>query len=129
MSGKLKRFMSRIRGPVLPLGSKRYGADRRLISCAACGSRVVNPVAWHESGEAQWWVRLRCGECAWTREVTVTDDEANQLERDLNPGLFAIERTVTRLDRERMRSEMELFVAALERDLIWPMDFKRDLPR
>ena len=129
MSGRLKRFLLRIRGPMLPLGSKRYGTDRRLIMCAACGSRVVNPVAWHESGQTQWWVRLRCGECAWTREVTITDDEAKQLERDLNHGLLAIESTVARLDRERMLSEMELFVTALARDLIGPMDFKRDLPR
>jgi hypothetical protein len=114
---------------MLPLESKRDGTDRQLIMCAACGSRVVNPVAWHESGQTQWWVRLRCGECAWTREVMITDDEAKQLERDLNHGLLAIESTVARLDRERMLCEMELFVTALARDLIGPMDFKRDLPR
>ena len=129
MSGRLKRLLLRRRGPMLPLGGKRNRADRRLIACAACGSQLVNPVAWHESGETQWWVRLRCGECAWTREVTITDDEAKQLERDLDPGLIVIESIVARLDRERMLSELELFVTALERDLIGPMDFKRDLPR
>jgi hypothetical protein len=129
VSGRLKRLLLRIRGPILPLGSERHGDDRRLIACAACGSRVVNPVAWHENGETQWWVRLRCGESAWTREVTITDDEAKQFDRDLDPGLLAIQSTVARLDRERMLSEMERFATALERDLIGPMDFKRDPPR
>jgi hypothetical protein len=130
MSGKLKRLLLRIRGPLLPLaGVGRNRAHGRLISCAICGSSLVNPVAWHEHDETRWWVLLRCGECAWSREVIITDAEANQLERDLEPGRREIAKAAATLDRERMLWESDVFVAALRRDLIGPADFIRHLPR
>ncbi len=120
------RLLRRIRGPLLPLG--RAGRNR-LICCAICGSRVVNPVDWHEHDESRWWVMLRCGECAWSREAIVTDAEAEHLERDLAPGIREIKSAAERLDRERMIFEAEVFSAALQRDLIGPGDFARGLPR
>jgi hypothetical protein len=130
MSGRLKRLLLRIRGPILPLGDAgRNRAHDRLVCCAICGSSVVNPVDWHESDETRWWVRLRCGECAWSREAVITDAEAKQLERDLEPGLREIAKAAAKLDRERMLRETDVFVAALRRDLIGPADFGRDLPR
>jgi hypothetical protein len=130
MSGKLKRLLRRIRGPILPLGDAgRTRAHDRLICCTICGASVVNPVDWHESVESRWWVRLRCGECAWWRETLITDTEAKQLERDLEPGLREIAKAAAMLDRERMLRETEVFVAALRRDLIGPADFSRDLRR
>jgi hypothetical protein len=97
-----------------------------LIRCAICGSSVVNPVNLHEHDESRWWVRLRCGECAWSRETIITDAEAEQLERDLEPGLREIAKEAAKLDRERMIWEGEVFLAALRRDLIGPTDFARD---
>jgi hypothetical protein len=116
MSGKLKRLLLRIRGP-------------RLTDCLACGSSVVNPVDWHTHDESRWWVLLRCGECGWSREAIITDAEAEQLERDLEPGLRKIAKAEAKLDRERMVCEGEVFLAALRRDLIGPADFTRDLRR
>ena len=104
-------------------------ANSRLIVCGACGERVVNPVDWHESDASHWWVRLRCGACAWSCEAVISDDEAKRLERDLAPGLRAISSTVERLDRERMLREVDAFTAALDRDLIGPGDFARRLRR
>ena len=121
MGRKLRRLLRRIRGPVLPIGG-------RLIFCAVCGSAVVNPVDWDESDQARWWVLLRCGECTWSREAIITDNEAKQLERDLEPGLCEIARVVARLDRERMEREAESFITALRRDLISPADFAPHLP-
>ena len=130
MSGTLKRLLRCIRGPLLPLGdasrSRRCG---RLICCAICGSSVVNPVDWHEHDESRWWVVLRCGECAWSREAIITDAEAKQLERDLDPGIREIAKAAERLDRERMMWETDVFLAALRRDLIGPGDFARGHPR
>jgi hypothetical protein len=122
MSRKLSRLLRRVRGPVLPLGD-------RLIVCAVCGSSVVNPVDWDENGALHWWVRLRCGECAWSREVIITDDEANQLDRDLELGLRDIAGVVERLDRERMVREADSFITALRHDLIGPSDVAHRLPR
>ena len=44
---------------------------------------------------------------------------------DLQAALIAIERIIDRLDRERMRWEAEIFIAALARDLIGASDFAR----
>ena len=130
MKDKLKRLLRRLREPLLPGASGGgRGANERLTVCGDCGSHVVNPVDWHESDKAHWWVRLRCGVCGRSRELTITDDEATQLERDLAPGLREIATTVAGLDRERMLQEAEIFIAALERDLIDPADFARRLPR
>lgn len=130
MKDKLKRLLRRLRGRLLSGASAGgRGTNGRLTVCGNCGSHVVNPVDWHESDEAHWWVRLRCGACGGSREVTITDDEATQLERDLAPGLRQIATTVAGLDRERMLQEAEIFIAALERDLIGPADFARRLPR
>jgi hypothetical protein len=90
---------------------------------------MVNPVDWEESGETQWWVRLRCGACGESHETVITDDQAKRLERDLAPGLREIAETVDRLDRERMLSELDVFVTALERDLIGAADFAAKPPR
>ncbi len=127
---RLKRLLLRVRGPLLPIeGFDRTGAGADLAVCGACGSSVVNAVDWHEHDESSWWVLLRCGECAWSREAIVTDAEAKRFERDLAPGLREIARTIARLDRERMLWEAEVFIAALGDDLIGPADFSSDLPR
>lgn len=89
----------------------------------------MNPVDWYEADESSWWVGLRCGGCAWTREGVFSDDDVERLERDLAPGLDAIAKAVARLDRERMEREADVFIAALARDLIGPADFARRLRR
>jgi hypothetical protein len=127
MSGKIKELLRRIRGPLLPM--KETGWDGRLVGCSICGARTVNPVDWHEHGPRHWWVRLRCGECAWSREAVITDAEARQLERDLELGLREIAAVAARLDRERMENEVAVFVTALRRDLIDPADFADRLRR
>jgi hypothetical protein len=108
---------------------KETAWDGRLISCSICGSRTVNPVDWHEHDERHWWVRLRCGECAWSREAVITEAEAQQLDRDLAPGTRDIAALAERLDRERMETEVDVFVTALRRDLIGPADFAKHLRR
>ena len=130
MTGKLRQLLRRLRGPLLPLGDVgRTRWDGRLVSCSICRSRTVNPVDWHESGERHWWVMLRCGECAWVREAVITEAEARQLERDLEPGLRQIAAAAEKLDRELMAWDVEIFLDALERDLIGPADFARHLRR
>jgi hypothetical protein len=50
---RLKRLLLRLRGPLLPIeGFDRTGAGADLAVCGACGSRVVNPVDWHEHDES-----------------------------------------------------------------------------
>jgi hypothetical protein len=107
---------------MLPVGIAG-AAGGRLNVCAACHSDVVNPVDWGEHDETRWWVRLRCGACGESRETVITDDQAERLERALAAGRRTIAATVERLDRERMLWELDVVVAALERDLIGASDF------
>ena len=96
----------------------------RLDVCTSCEADYVHPVEWHESGDERWWMLLRCGECWAEREVTVGDRIANRFDVSLNAAEQEIRRAVARLDAERMATEVEVFTAALERDLIDPVDFR-----
>ena len=101
-------------------------SDRtRLEVCTNCDSDYVHPVEWSESGDEHWWMLLRCGECGAEREVTVANRIAQRFGDDLDAAEQEIKRMVARLDAERMASEVEVFAAALARDLIDPADFCR----
>ena len=97
----------------------------RLEVCTNCRSDYVHPVEWRESGDEHWWMRLRCGECRAEREVTVANADAQRFGDTLDTAEREIQRAVARLDAERMAGEVEVFAAALERDLIEPADFCR----
>ena len=86
---------------------------------------TANPVDWRVADEVRWWIRLRCGDCGWSRDVIVTDAVAHRLERDLEPGLRAIAAAADQLDRERMTQEVASFAARLDHNLIEPDDFAR----
>jgi hypothetical protein len=128
MSGTLRRFLTWLRAPLHPPAADDARDRRSLIVCRACRSELANPVDWHVVDESRWWIRLRCGECASSREVVVNDEAAHRLERDLEPGLREIAVAVARLDRERMKGEVDAFVAELEHDLIHADDFGRSKP-
>src|SRR4051812_48522546 len=97
----------------------------RLEVCTICRSAYVHPVEWSESGDEHWWMLLRCGECRVEREVTVANAIAQRFSDSLDTAEREIGRTVARLDAERMAGEVEVFAAALARDLIDPGDFCR----
>ena len=81
-------------------------------------------VSWHEQGEANWWIRLRCGECGLVREVEVSNDEAKHYEAELDRGVAKIASMLAILDRARLVAEADTLKTALERDLIGPDDFR-----
>ena len=99
-----------------------------LHVCPDCRRDCVVPVDWHTADDDHWWLRLRCGECGGTCELTVTDDEAARFERDLAVGMATIRGVVAALDRESMEHELTTLVAALQRDLIDASDFARRGP-
>jgi hypothetical protein len=97
--------------------------EGRLIDCVACGTDYVCAVDWEETDDVHWWIRLRCGACGTVREVVVADDDAGQLDRALSVHTAMMERALAQLDRERMVADIDVFVAALDRDLIDPSSF------
>ena len=77
------------------------------------------------AGRRSWWIRLRCGECESVREVVVSDDTAQRYDTRLGQGMAEIERSLRRLERDRMAEYAETFATALELDLLDAGDFAR----
>jgi hypothetical protein len=78
---------------------------------------------WEPSDEQHWSIVMRCGECGSWYEITIADERARQLDRELDRDQRAIRQVLDAMDRERMAAEVEGFVTALGRDLIDPADF------
>ena len=97
----------------------------RLELCPACGTDFVNPVEWSAVEDHSWWMHLRCAQCDHTREVTVSNAEAERYDEALDSRADPIARAVRKLDLERMAATVESLIVALQRDLIGPADFAR----
>ena len=121
----MRRNTPRLRGLIGRLVRPARRLQSRLVVCVGCHADFVNPVSWHELSETHWWIRLRCGECGFVREVEVTNEEAQSFEHELDRGVEQIAAAFVRLDRERMIADSDAMKAALERDLIDPGDFCR----
>ncbi len=91
--------------------------------CPVCGSPLVYPMDWDRSGPASWTMILRCPECETRREVTLGRASVEELNRELYQGAQAIAREADLMTRRNFEDEVERMVAALECDLILPMDF------
>lgn len=124
-AGVMRRNISRLLGPLRRLRRTAYPMPARLLDCERCDSDYVIPVAWQESGELDWCIRLRCGECGFVRDVEVSNEEAKRFERELDRGVREIASTVARLEHERMIADAYALTTALQRDLIDPGDFCR----
>ena len=98
--------------------------DSGLIVCVTCGSDFVSPIEWAEHDEANWWIRLRCGQCGELREAIVSQEVADRYDRALDRTIETMVATLARLDRERMTAEVEAFTTALRLDLYDVADFK-----
>jgi hypothetical protein len=104
--------------------ARRFGvSEAGLHRCVVCGSDCVCPVDWETDGPEHWLIRLRCGECDVWRDARASNAEAKALDLVLDRQVAQIARAVAAIDGERMRVAAEVFVLALERDLIGPADF------
>ena len=96
-----------------------------LELCPACGTDFVHPLEWSAIEDHSWWMYLRCAQCEHTREVTVSNREAERFDEALDLRVDPIARAARRLDLERMTATVESLIVALQRDLIGPADFAR----
>jgi hypothetical protein len=108
-------WLRSLMGPRLPL-------PRDVLVCRECGGDWVNPTAWDEA-PAGWLVSLRCGACGDERTQVLTKAEAKRFNQSLDLGFAEISKAADALAGERMRSWVETFASALERDLIGVDDF------
>ncbi len=66
---------------------------------------------------------LRCPECETRREVTVGRTMIERINHSLQHSTRELARETERFMRRNFEEEAERIIAALERDLILPMDF------
>ena len=81
------------------------------------------PVEAEALDHGRWGLRLRCGRCGTYRDVVVSDDVAKRYAVDLQREMEEIAAALERHDHERMTAEAEVFIAALEYDIIDAEDF------
>jgi hypothetical protein len=96
----------------------------RLDLCGVCGAEFVCPVRWSESGPADWWLLLRCGECGTSREVVASNAAVAEYDSQLDDGMRDINAAAERLVREALAAEADTLSAALRRDLLGADDFR-----
>jgi hypothetical protein len=94
-----------------------------LHICVDCGSELVYPVQWEESGPVNWNVLLHCPNCDIYREGIFTQETVETFDEELDRGADALARDYKRLIRANMAEEIERFVGALTSDAILPEDF------
>ena len=82
-------------------------------------------MSWEPDGEELWSIDLRCGDCGHSWNRSIPNDRAKRFDLELDADVHVLQRTLRRLERERMAADVDAFVAALERDLIQPADFAR----
>ena len=108
-----------------PTDSAASASSTGLEVCLVCGRDFVQPVNWEPLGEDRWWMFLRCGECGVSRDVTITNAEAERYETALHGRAALLSAAARKLEAERMADEVDVFVQALQHDLIDAADFAR----
>lgn len=91
--------------------------------CPLCHSPLVHPTDWQRTGPTVWRITLRCPNCETTRTVQLSREEVEQYNRVLYEGTEMLARQAEQLTRRHFQEETDKFVAALEADLILPIDF------
>jgi hypothetical protein len=118
-----------VRKIVLPSGRQieivTFNDDtvRQLHLCMHCGSDLVQPIAWSETGDGRWDLLLECPNCGRTESGTFTRLQVEQLEERLDEGLAAMLTDLQRLSQANMSADVDRFLAALDADMILPEDF------
>ena len=91
--------------------------------CPNCDSILVQPGNWHELGDGNWNVELRCPECRWRDRHSYSQDEVDRYEVELNRGGQQLIQDFRAVSTANMEEEADRFAAALETDSILPEDF------
>lgn len=97
--------------------------DDDLCLCPACGRDLVYPLEWAPAGLQTWRVDLRCPECEWHGTGIYGQAIIDRFDDALDAGTQAFLDDLERLTRGNMEEQTELFLNALNRDLILPEDF------
>ena len=102
--------------PAVPLDAEPH-------VCPLCKSALVYPTDWQRVAAAAWRITLRCPNCETVRTQTLAREQVERLNRALYEGTEKLARQADKLARHNFEEETVRFVAALDADQIWPIDF------
>lgn len=94
-----------------------------LHVCVSCAGELVYPLDWDEAHPGHWRILLRCPECESTREGVFAQAAVERLDDELDRATGALLSDFRRMAHANMAEEIELFIRALDADLIGPSDF------
>jgi len=94
-----------------------------LHICVICTGELVHPFEWVAEGPRHWRVLLRCPDCHAIREGLFTQAAVDDLADELDRGAGILIRALQELTSENMAGEIDVFIHALNDDLILPCDF------
>ncbi len=97
------------------------GADAHV--CKVCGSRLAFPVEWQRRSKSTWEVVIRCPECETRRDVSMTREHVEELNKTVHVGFKRLAEDNEDMCRRHFVEESAKLLDALRRDLILPMDF------
>lgn len=101
-------------------------AERSLHVCPECGSSLVQPTRWEQGDErGQWRVWRRCPECEWRGSGLHDEAAIEAYDEQLDKGGRELAEELRTLQHANMRDLADVFIAALQRDLIDADDFVR----
>ena len=98
------------------------GDTRDPHLCPVCGSTLVHPTEWQRIAVAAWRITLRCPNCETVRTGVFDRGQVERLNRALYEGTERLAREAEQLVRHNFEEEVDKFVAALDADLIMPID-------
>ena len=94
-----------------------------LHHCAGCGSDLVYPLAWQETGDGIWTIQRRCPNCEWHDTDTFQQAEIEPFDDAIEVGMEILLTELRTWAYSNMNDDVELLIDALDRDLILPIDF------
>lgn len=101
---------------------KRTAAGLHL--CPACGSGLVQPTSWEQTGDrGHWRLWRRCPECEWHGDGVHGERQIDAYDEELDAGTEALAKNLEEVERENMEWVANVFAAALAADLIGADDF------
>ena len=103
----------------------RTPPPRALLACERCSANALCPIEWVTFGDDAWLMWMRCGECGRPHEAIVDNATAAAIDVEMDRQQRWIAAYADALSHDRMKDEVETFVAALRRDLVDAGDFAR----
>ncbi len=94
-----------------------------LCNCTQCTSKLVQPIDWSLVGKTHWLLERECPSCGDRTKGVFSQEAVDRYDGELEQGVEDLRKTLRRVTRSVMESELEQFTVALAVDAILPEDF------